>query len=99
VVAEWQDRYGPLPPEAEALIGIARIRVEALRLGIGEVVGMRREVKIAPVSLSQSQEVRLQRLSPRALVRQRALFLPAPRGDPAAEVAEFLRTMWPPSEE
>jgi transcription-repair coupling factor (superfamily II helicase) len=99
VAAEWEDRYGPLPPNALALIEIARIRVEALRLGIAEVVAMRREVKIAPVTLVQSQEVRLQRIAPRAVVRQGAMFVPAPQGSPAAGVLAFLRTMWPPPSE
>ena len=97
VVAEWEDRYGPLPANALALIEIARIRVEALRVGITEIVSLRRDVKIAPVTLVQSQEVRLQRLSPRSVVRQGAMFIPAPSGPPAAGVLEFLRTMWPPS--
>jgi transcription-repair coupling factor (superfamily II helicase) len=97
VVSEWEDRYGPLPPNALALIEIARIRVEALRVGITEIVSLRRDVKIAPVTLAQSQEVRLQRLAPRSVVRQGAMFIPAPPGPPAAGVLEFLRTMWPPS--
>ncbi|MBU1227029.1 MAG: transcription-repair coupling factor [Actinobacteria bacterium] len=97
VAAEWEDRFGPLPANALALIEIARIRVEALRIGITEVVAMRREVKIAPVTLTQSQEVRLQRLARGSVVRQRALFVPARPGPPAAAVLEFLRTMWPPA--
>jgi transcription-repair coupling factor (superfamily II helicase) len=93
VVGEWQDRYGPLPPRAEALIDIARLRVEALRVGLTEVVRMRREVKLAPVSLVASQEVRLQRLEPRSVVRGQNLFVPE---RPAAALTDFLRTMWAP---
>jgi transcription-repair coupling factor (superfamily II helicase) len=96
VVAEWTDRYGPLPPNAETLIEVARLRVEAIRAGIDEIVAMRREVKISPVRLSGSQEVRLQRISRRAVVRDRALFIPVPVGDSAAGLFEFIRTMWPP---
>jgi transcription-repair coupling factor (superfamily II helicase) len=96
VVAEWTDRYGPLPPNAETLIEVARLRVEAIRAGIDEIVAMRREVKISPVRLSSSQEVRLQRVSRRAVVRDQALFIPVPVGDPAAGLIEFIRTMWPP---
>ena len=58
---------------------------------------MRREVKIAPVTLVASQEVRLQRLARGAVVRQGTLFIPTPTGPPAAAVLEFLRTMWPPA--
>jgi len=78
---EWEDRYGPLPPRAQALIEIARLRVEALRVGLTEVVRLRHEVKLAPVGLSASQEVRLQRL--------------APERSPATALAGFIRTMWP----
>jgi transcription-repair coupling factor (superfamily II helicase) len=95
VVTEWEDRYGPLPPRAQALIDIARLRVEALRVGFAEVVRFRHEVKLAPVALSASQEVRLQRLAPRAVLRSGELFIPAPERSPATALAEFIRTMWP----
>jgi len=95
VVAEWEDRYGPLPPRAGALIEIARLRVEALRVGLTEVVRLRHEIKLAPVRLTSSQEVRLQRLAPRAVVRAGEMFIPAPPGPPAAALADFLRRMWP----
>ena len=99
VAGEWKDRYGPLPPRARALIDIARLRVEALRVGIAEVVALRREIRLAPVDLSPSQEVRLERLTAgRAVVNvaESAMFIPAPEGDPAVALFEFLRTMWPP---
>ncbi len=108
VVAEWRDRYGDPPPEAEALIQVARLRAEAIRIGLAEVVKLRSEVRLAPVALTQSQEVRLQRLAPRAVLRSReqALFVPVPRdGIPPREppvvpwLLDFLRTMWPPSQE
>ncbi len=95
VAAEWADRYGPLPPNAEALIEIARLRVEALRIGLIEVVRMRDEVKLQPVGLSASQEVRLERLAPRAVLSGKALFVPAPKRSPATVLAEFIRSMWP----
>ena len=97
VVVEWTDRFGPLPPRAAALIDVARLRVEALRVGIAEVVALRREAKLSPVSLIASQEVRLQRIEPRAVLQTKlaALFVPLP-ASPAAGLAEFIRTMWPP---
>jgi transcription-repair coupling factor (superfamily II helicase) len=98
VVAEWEDRYGPLPPRARSLIEVARLRVEALRVGLTEVVALRREVKLAPVDLSPSQEVRLERLTRRRAVlnaAERSVFIPAPDGEPATAVAAFIRTMWP----
>jgi transcription-repair coupling factor (superfamily II helicase) len=96
VVSEWIDRYGPLPENAESLIGVARLRVEALRVGIEDIVAMRREVKISPVRLTSIEEVRLQRLSRSAVVRGSALFLPVPTEEPAMALIDFFRTMWPP---
>ena len=99
VAAEWRDRYGPLPSEAERLIEIARLRVEAIRVGIEEIVNLRREVRLGPVDLAQSQEIRLQRLAPRAILRaaQGLLFLPVPAsGDLLRHLLDFLVTMWPP---
>ena len=37
VRAEWQDRFGPLPAPATALLEVALLRVECLRLGIEDL--------------------------------------------------------------
>ncbi len=97
VATEWADRFGPLPPAAETLIEIARLRVEALRVGLNELINLRAEVRLAPVDLSASQEVRLQRLAPRAVLRQKegVMFLPAPP-DLVKGLRAFLQEMWPP---
>ncbi len=96
VAREWEDRFGPLPPPARALVDIARLRVEALRVGLSEIVELRGEVRLAPVELSASQEVRLQRLESRAVLRpgERVLFLPTP-DDLVVGLIEFCRRMWP----
>ncbi|MGH9896558.1 MAG: TRCF domain-containing protein, partial [bacterium] len=95
--AEWVDRFGLLPPEALALIEIARLRVEALRVGLTEIVNLRGEVRMAPVEFSVSEEVRLERLAPKAVVRDGVLFVPLPRNDPVTGMIDFLRRMWPVS--
>ena len=96
--AEWIDRFGPLPEAAEALLRIARLRVEALRIGLSEIVNLRREVRLAPVALTASQEVRLERLAPGAVVRNEVLFIPTPAGEPVGAMIDFLVTMWPPAD-
>jgi transcription-repair coupling factor (superfamily II helicase) len=96
VIAEWEDRFGPLPPEAERLISVARLRVEAIRIGLDEIVQARGEVRMSPVELRPSQEVRLERLQRRAVRRGPTLYIPAPKKDVADTLLEFLRTMWPP---
>jgi len=98
VVVEWEDRFGELPPTAEELINLARLRVEAARLGIIEIIQNRREVKIRPVHLKASQEVRLQRIAKGAVLRGDALFLRPPEASPAKAISRFLRTMWPEPE-
>ena len=72
--AEWKDRYGPPPPEAEALIALGRLRLDCVRSGISEVfvadsgragVGAhaaRYRARLAPVRLPASRRVRLKRL-------------------------------------
>ena len=99
VHAEWVDRYGPLPPTAQSLIDLAELRVEALRLGIEEILQNRREIKIEPVTLRASQEVRLERIQRGAMLRSATLYLPPPDDDPAKAVTRFLRTMWPEPED
>ena len=95
VVAEWEDRFGPLPGAALELLNIARLRVEAMRIGVSEIVQNRREVRIVPVSMKASQEVRLERIAKGALLRGDTLYLPNPEDSPATVITQFLRTMWP----
>ena len=98
VAAEWRDRYGPWPEAVDALLAVAELRAEALRVGLGEIVSLGREVRFAPVDLSVSQEVRLQRIAPKAVLRaaESALFLPSPPPDRTVGVlSDFVRRMWP----
>jgi len=98
VEAEWIDRYGPLPEPAVELLNLAHLRAEAIRLGITEILQNRREVKIAPVTLKASEEVRLQRLERGAMLRGSTLYLPSPAESPASAIRRFIRTLWQPSE-
>ncbi len=70
VAAEWEDRFGPLPAAASALVDLARLRVDALRVGFVEMVKLRHEIRMGPVDLKPSQEVRLKRLQPRSVLRR-----------------------------
>ncbi|MFA5882896.1 MAG: transcription-repair coupling factor [Acidimicrobiia bacterium] len=89
VRAEWEDRYGPPPPPAEALLGIARLRVECVRLGIRSLTLAQRAVRIRGLDLKASQQVRLNRLSPGARVGAGEIMLPW-RGDPARAAVELV---------
>jgi transcription-repair coupling factor (superfamily II helicase) len=96
VVAEWDDRFGSLPDTAKALVSLAQLRVEALRLGITEIVRLRHEVRISPVDLKPSQEVRLERLQPKSLFQaaKGVIFIPA-TNNLVPDLIEFLRQMFP----
>ncbi|HSZ36912.1 MAG TPA: transcription-repair coupling factor, partial [Acidimicrobiales bacterium] len=92
---EWADRYGPLPPPAEGLLALGRLRASALARGIGEVAmssvrpgGARTPVvRLSPITLPASAQVRLRRLAPGATYRDELsqLLVPIPEGAPAAE--------------
>ncbi len=70
VRAEWLDRFGPIPPPAEALLQVGRLRVECVRSGVREITvtsgpgfgGPDHVAKLTPVTLPDSRQVRLQRL-------------------------------------
>jgi transcription-repair coupling factor (superfamily II helicase) len=48
---EAEDRFGPLPPEAETLLDVARLRVACQRLGIEEVSTFRRQIRVRPIDV------------------------------------------------
>ncbi|MFM8305219.1 MAG: transcription-repair coupling factor [Actinomycetota bacterium] len=88
VRAEWEDRYGPLPPPAEALLAIARLRVECARLGIRSVTLAQRAVRIRGLDLPPSQQVRMNRFAPGARFGAGEVMVPW-RGEAAAAAAEL----------
>ena len=97
---EWIDRYGPLPPPAEGLLALGRLRVSCLRTGVSEVsvlparVGGRRRsiARLEPLTLPASAQVRLRRLAPGAEYREELHQLVVPLSDgPLA--ADLLRNL------
>lgn len=70
VRVEWLDRFGPIPPQAEALLQVGRLRVECVRTGVREVTvtkgpgfgGPDHIARLSPVRLPDSRQVRLGRL-------------------------------------
>ena len=102
VVEEWSDRYGELPAEAEVLVSLARLRAEALRVGLDEVMALRSEVRLGPVDLTASQEVRFRRLTKRRGVlkpSEGVVFVPLPpKRSLVDDLIGFLREMWPEEE-
>ena len=67
VRAELLDRYGgPLPPPVEALFEIAALRRLMMSQGIVEVATVARNLRVRPIELEESRQVRLERILPEA---------------------------------
>ena len=53
IVAEAEDRFGPLPSEAGTLVEVARLRIACRRLGVEEVSTFRGQVRVRPVDVPE----------------------------------------------
>ncbi|MBX7450050.1 transcription-repair coupling factor [Mycolicibacterium sp. 3033] len=63
VVDELVDRYGPLPEPAERLVAVARLRLLARAHGVTEIgAASATTVRISPMTLADSAQLRLKRL-------------------------------------
>jgi transcription-repair coupling factor (superfamily II helicase) len=99
--AEWLDRYGPLPPAAQALLAVGRLRAECVRTGVREVNVARDVARLVPLALRTSQTIRLRRLFPKAVYKEdiAQLVVPLVRGaDPVDAVLTLLATLVPEEE-
>jgi transcription-repair coupling factor (superfamily II helicase) len=112
IAAEWADRYGPPPPQAEALLAVGRLRAECVRTGVTEVTAAAAKlgatgpgrpgeivVRMSPVRLAVSAQVRLTRLHPRAILKEDTaqLIVPLPAGDDLADrLVGLLGGLFPP---
>ncbi|GII52923.1 transcription-repair-coupling factor [Planotetraspora thailandica] len=81
---ELTDRYGRPPQEVDNLLEVARFRIKARKAGLTDVTLQGQQIKFAPVVLKDSQQVRLQRLYPRSIVKQatEVLLVPVPKTKP-----------------
>jgi len=103
---EWEDRYGPIPDEAAALLDVARLRAESARLDLREVNVVRTTgfgaptwtARLSPVKLKVSEEIRLKRLVPKAVHKPdlRQLVVPVKGGrGVAVELVDLLESLFP----
>jgi transcription-repair coupling factor (superfamily II helicase) len=70
VVEELTDRYGSLPETAQRLVSVARLRLVCRAAGITEVsAASAATVRLAPMALPDSAQVRLARMYPGARYR------------------------------
>jgi transcription-repair coupling factor (superfamily II helicase) len=95
---EWEDRYGPLPSPADALLQVGYLRAECHRLGIRDLQITTSDARIQPLELKMSATLRLRRLSKGAKYKEdlHQLVVPLLRGkDPATYLVQFFRDLVP----
>jgi transcription-repair coupling factor (superfamily II helicase) len=99
VRTELQDRYGsPLPPPVEGLFDVAGLRRAMVDAGITEAATVAGNLRIRPIELEDSRQVRLQRILPGAEYRAetRTLLVPErmlPESEAVKWVTEILEQL------
>ncbi|MFZ9720097.1 MAG: DEAD/DEAH box helicase, partial [Candidatus Nanopelagicaceae bacterium] len=66
---ELQDRFGDLPTETQRLMEIAKLRIKVRSAGIRDLAIQGKYLKIAPMKLSESRELRISRIYPGSIVK------------------------------
>ena len=95
VIEELVDRYGPLPEPAQRLVAVARLRLLCREYGVTEVSSVSAaNVRVSPLPLLDSQQLRLKRMYPSATYRATTstVVIPIPRageGVAAARVRDL----------
>ena len=94
---ELLDRFGELPEEANALLAVAQLRALAKSHGIREVVATGKFLRLTPLTLPESRQLRLARLYPGSLykgpTRTALITLPKnPAWNPSKPVEEIVDT-------
>ncbi|HEY2166453.1 MAG TPA: transcription-repair coupling factor [Jatrophihabitantaceae bacterium] len=79
VRAELLDRFGPLPDPVQNLLAVARFKVLCRKLGVTEVSLQGQSVRITPVQLRESAQLRLTRLYDRAVYKPAVATISVPR--------------------
>ncbi|QBJ97629.1 transcription-repair coupling factor [Rhodococcus sp. ABRD24] len=93
VFDELVDRYGPLPEEVRRLVSVAKLRLLCREYGLEEVAVTGTQLKISPMALPDSKQLRLKRIYPSAQYRATTgmIQLPVPRTGTGGVGAERMR--------
>jgi transcription-repair coupling factor (superfamily II helicase) len=80
VLDELADRYGDPPPPVLTLIEVSRLRRQAQKLGLSDVVVMGTTLRLVGLDLPDSRQLRLQRMYPGSkwFAQQRTATVPMP---------------------
>lgn len=70
IIAELKDRFGEMPSEVSLLMEVARIRNQARTIGISELIWQGQHLKVAPITLPESRELRMKRLYPGSIYKR-----------------------------
>ena len=101
LIEEWIDRYGPPPEPVALLLAVARLRLLCREYGVTEVSALSAStIRVTPLTLLDSQQLRLKRMYPAATYRATTstIAIPIPRvgsgvGAPRVRDAELLRVV------
>ena len=66
---ELIDRFGALPNEAQTLLGVAALRAFAKSIALREVVAQGKYVRLSPMNLPESKQLKLARMYPGSLYK------------------------------
>ncbi|TRW43699.1 transcription-repair coupling factor [Georgenia yuyongxinii] len=91
---ELTDRYGLVPEPVERLFAVAALREKARGVGLSDITAQGKYVRLAPVELPESAQLRLKRLYPGTVLKPavRTILVPYPMtaklgGKPLRDVA------------
>jgi transcription-repair coupling factor (superfamily II helicase) len=86
---ELIDRFGPLPDPVIALIQVATLRASARKLGIREMIQQGKNLRISPIKLPESKQLKMQRIYPGSMYKGASnvalIALPAQEWSPLGE--------------
>jgi transcription-repair coupling factor (superfamily II helicase) len=79
IVEELTDRYGEPPVQVRNLLAVAQFRQTCRRLGVAEVTVAGNGIRVSPVELPDSAQLRLRRLHPQSTYKPASRLVVVPR--------------------
>jgi len=97
IESELLDRFGALPEEAKSLLGVASLRAQAKALKLTEVVVQGKLLRLSPLVLPESKQLRLARMYPGSIYKgsTNTVLVALPKAavwNPSANVPEIVDT-------